>query len=252
MYFALPPSLQSLIDLSGKEGDDVALLPEFLDAMVKGLCVLGTPNSLLLGLRRHLHLLGPVSESATQGVSSLEALLRRHDLLIDDDSRGFANLLRSAIDNDEVFSGDTIDFDALQSNTQDQLKFIGDAAAALLALDDLTDALSVNADRVAACMVLAAVDQWRPGLSVCKWLQQQDHLKSTYRLFTLSSRLENLSVDFVQRDLQREDLRDFVLWLLACILAGHIKVEPLEKRLIDTMLKKAELGSLATFERVGF
>lgn len=250
MYFASHPSFESLISLARTAGKNVVTVEKWLDEFLKGLSVLGIASFIIADLRGQLELVGSTRESAKGGAESLETILRNHDLLLGPQAGGFASLFRNCIEEKTVFFEDVIDFNELDSQLKSQLKPLGVVAQELSALDDIAEAFSISTGRVAICIVLDGISQWVSPSVLEQWLEESPHLDQVRQLFCLRAYLDELSVDFVQRSLPQTETREFVLWLLVRFLEERLAVEPIMRRLMDTLLKKAELGNLAMFEKI--
>jgi hypothetical protein len=249
MYCALPPSLKALQAFCKEDWADEEGQYRFLIEFLNGLSAFGVSIVTLSGLRRHLRLMASLCEDVDDGITKLEDLLKQHDLLLGPDLGGFANLLLSGAQGGEITSGGPIDFRGLEIGTQALLFPVGIAAEELMALEDVRMALDLNADRVAACIVFDQAHLWL-GDTMESWIKARDHLEPTLRLFKYRTHLKALSADFLQRELLAADLQDFALWFLALFVCGELRLNPFERRLADTMVRKAGLGSLAAFAQV--
>jgi hypothetical protein len=249
MHCVLPPSLQDLLELAEHPRADDNFTIRFIDAFLKGLAVLGTAGHIVTDVRKHLELVGAVTQQASDGVMGLEAILRRHDLLFSPEMSGFGNLFRTMIDEGDVFCGVSLEFDGLEPNLRNHLTPLGRASKELQAAEDVAVAADAPMGRVFACICLSSITDWMPQCAITDFLGQRLDLKATRHLFAFRSQLDVLTPHFIQSDLAQVDLRDFALWFLAHRLCQNIEVDLMQRRLIDTLMRKSGLPNYAVFER---
>lgn len=249
MLCALPSPLHTLMELADNPQPDEAFFLIFVDAFLRGLALTGTPKHVLIAIRRHLQIVGAVTQDAREDTVSLEALLRRHDLLLGPNLGGLTNLFNSLVEEGDIFSSETFDVAGFDAELRRRLMPLERSGRELQAVDDVAMAVDADIGRVATCICLAAISDWLSAAAVSDFLGSRAHLLQMRKLLSYRKQLDALKVDFVRSQLEACDMTDFALWYLAHFLCGYATLDPLQRPLVDTLLAKVNMPKLAIFER---
>src|SRR5689334_256174 len=110
MLIALPQALTRLKDLAQRKRAGRAFTLEFVDAFLNGLSVLGVERHTIYMLRRSFELVGSLSHEANDEIVRFKDSLDETDRALGAELSGLGNLFCSLIAEQEVFTGEKIDF----------------------------------------------------------------------------------------------------------------------------------------------
>lgn len=249
MFLALPQALMNLKDLASRKRAGSEFFLEFLNEFLNGLSTLGIERHTIYMLRRNFELVGALDCRASSEIDRLKGGLEEVDQKLGAELGGLGNLFCSLMADQEMHTGDQIDFEGLEPELQRELAPIGLAAQKILAASDIAVAAQAPAHRVAACICLAAISDWISSSAVSDFLGERPHLEQIGKIYKFGSKLDDLRPDFIQNTLPDENVRDFTIWYLAHYLTSGEKVEPLQRRLIATLLNRAVLPKLDVIEQ---
>ena len=250
MLIALPQALTNLKELARRKRAGTEFTLEFLDAFLNALAVLGIDRHTIYMLRRNFELVGSLTQNASDEIDKFKDRLDETDRALGVELGGLGNLFCSLMEEQEVFTGANIDFDGLGPSLQSELAPLRRAYQQILAANDISVAAQAAVHRVAACVCLATIEDWISTSAVSDLLGESTHLKEIANLYRFRSKLDDLRPEFIQNTLPQEHVRDFALWYLAYYLTSGEEAQPLERRLIATLLNRAVLPKLDSIEQV--
>lgn len=249
MLIALPQALTNLKELAHRKRAGTEFFLSFLNEFLNGLSVLGVDRHTIYMLRRDFEMVGALDYRASGEIDRFKDQLEETDQTLGAELGGLGNLFCSLMAEHEVFTGAKVDFEGLEESLRSELEPLGRGSQQILAASDIAVAAQAPVHRVAACICLAAISDWISSSAVSDFLGEHRHLDPIANLYRFRSKLEDLRPEFIQNILPDENLRDFAIWYLAYYLTSGEEVEPLQRRLIATLLNRAVLPKLDVIEQ---
>ena len=271
MLLTLPQPIQTLLDVLDELAmtdfslqDEIGQLSTGVSAVLDVLALLIGRNRILLPARRALMTLGVAAPLASDAATELHKALLRSDRSMGADWGGFSRLFEAAIEEGEIYVESDIRLEGIDPVVCSNLSALQATADGLHVLQGIADSLLVASENAAACMVLDCLrellhkrrefffltNKYIPESLFTDWLTMRGCSAELAKTVALRAYVNLLTPQVLLKLHNPAIARAFCLWFLATTLTKGTVFEGHSRRLVDTLLRKAQLAPLAVFEGI--